>query len=598
MLPCQEFSLAGLHFLPAARGSFAWTETHGDRIVISWQELSKLEREKIVPSRGLVHISGMTHPRKGGMRRVFLLFLCFAIFVPGGRAQNAADSYRQTVLAIQQCIEENDLTGARALLDKAVQRFPANGGIENLVGVVEIQQGHSELAKQAFSLAIQHSPGFTGAYLNLARIYMQTAASNPEERAKALRLYEGILKAEPANAEANYEAATLSMWSQKYQRSLDYLEKLTPEARRQVGAESLLCADEAGLGHKEAVNRAAASLIANPDLAEQDAMTVLPVLRTSGRADLVESIFAAVAERHPLSAAGLRVMGLAQEAEGKLEQARATMERAFVADSAGVGPLIDLTRIAEAANDHKGALGYLAHARDLQPRDASLAYEFGAICLKLGLLEEARKAMGEAVKLAPDNPEYNFGMGTVSSFGQDPAEALPYLEKYHTLREEDAQGVLALGTTCFRAKDFPTASKWLKRAVNNANTAAEAHYYLGRIARQIGQLDEAIAQLMESAKLKPDRPAVLAELGQVYTQMKRYGDAEKQLNRAIALDANNYAANFGLLQLYARTGDSRREEQSKRFDAIKQENEEQARDMMRVIEVHSQAEAARTPQDK
>jgi len=530
------------------------------------------------------------------MRSVPLLFFAFAIFVPVGRAQNAADSYRQTALTIQQCIQDNDLTGARALLAKAEKQFPANGGMENLLGIVEIQQGHTEMAKQAFSLAIQHSPGLTGAYLNLARIYMRTAASNPQERAKALQLYEKALRMEPANAEANYEAATISMWSQNYRSSFEYLEKLTPETRGQVGAEAIMCADEAGLGHKEAANRAAASLIANPDLAEQDAMTVLPVLRSSGRADLVESIFAAVAERHPLSAVGLRDMGLAQEAEGKLEQARATMERTFIADSSDVGPLIDLTRIAEAANDHTGALGYLAHARDLQPKDASLTYEFGAICLKLGLLEEARRAMGEAVKLAPDRPEYNFGMGIVSSFAQDPAEALPYLEKYHALRQDDAPGILALGTTYFRAKDFGAASKWLKQAVNNTDTAADAHFYLGRIARQEGQMDEAIAQLTDSAALKPNRPGVLAELGLVYLQMKKYGDAEKQLDRAIALEANNYAANFGLLQLYARTGDSRREEQSKRFDAIKQGNEEQLHDALRVIEVHSQGEAGRTPQ--
>jgi uncharacterized protein HemY len=109
-------------------------------------------------------------------------------------------------------------------------------------------------------------------------------------------------------------------------------------------------------------------------------------------------------------------------------------------------------------------------------------------------------------------------------------------------------------------------------------------------------MDEAIAQLTDSAALKPNRPGVLAELGLVYLQMKKYGDAEKQLDRAIALEANNYAANFGLLQLYARTGDSRREEQSKRFDAIKQGNEEQLHDALRVIEVHSQGEAGRTPQ--
>jgi hypothetical protein len=43
--------------------------------------------------------------------------------------------------------------------------------------------------------------------------------------------------------------------------------------------------------------------------------------------------------------------------------------------------------------------------------------------------------MDEAVKLSPDNPEYNFGMGTVSSFAQDATQqGLPYLQKYHATK--------------------------------------------------------------------------------------------------------------------------------------------------------------------
>jgi uncharacterized protein HemY len=91
--------------------------------------------------------------------------------------------------------------------------------------------------------------------------------------------------------------------------------------------------------------------------------------------------------------------------------------------------------------------------------------------------------------------------------------------------------------------------------------------------------------------LKPDQPEVLAELGQVNVQRKKYAEAEQQLDRAIALDAESYAANFGLLQLYARTGDARREAQSKRFDSIKDKNEEQYREMMRVIEIQPQGKA-------
>ena len=40
-----------------------------------------------------------------------------------------------------------------------------------------------------------------------------------------------------------------------------------------------------------------------------------------------------------------------------------------------------------------------------------------------------------------------------------------------------------------------------------------------------------------------------------------------------------------LSQLYARTGDARREEQSKRFEQIKDQKEERDRQMMRSIEI-------------
>jgi Flp pilus assembly protein TadD len=246
---------------------------------------------------------------------------------------------------------------------------------------------------------------------------------------------------------------------------------------------------------------------------------------------------------------------------------------------------VDLTRVAKASKDYQGALGYLAHARDLQPNDASFAYEFGVISLRMGLLGESRKAMDEAVKLSPNNPEYNFGMGTVSSFAQDATQGLPYLEKYHALRPSDPAALLAIGTTYFRAKKFDSAGVWLKQAVTHEATAADAHYYLGRIARVEGHLEEAKHELDQANRLTPDRADILAELGQVFIASREYREAQTYLDRAVAIDAENYGANFGLLQLYARTGDARREEQSKHFDQIKAKDEENYQEMMRIIDV-------------
>jgi tetratricopeptide (TPR) repeat protein len=500
-------------------------------------------------------------------------------------AQEKSVAHHEALLRIQQQIESGNLDAARGQIADALKTYPADGGLENLLGVVEIQQGHKDAARRAFTAAIRHDPRLVGAYLNLSRIDMETAATDPAARSEALRLIEKVLAADPSNDEANYQAATILVWEQNYQRSLEHLQKLSAHARTQVGAQALLCASSAGLGHREETDKVAADLIANPDLTEQDANTCLPALRAARRADLIQALLAAAAMHHPLSPQGLRVLGLAQEAEGKLDQARATLESAFAADSQSVAILEDLSRVAQAAGDYKGALGYVAHARDIKPDDAHLAYEFGSICAKMGLLGESRKAIAEALRLDPENADYNYGMGTVVSFSSDPSQAIPYLMKFQGKRPQDPAGMLMLGEAYYRGKDFDSAKDWLARAAPHSSTAAAAHFYLGGIAHQENRLDDAVAELKQSLALRADQPEVLAELGQISVTKREFPQASDYLGRAIKLDPDNYAANFGLLQLYARTSDPRREQQSKRFDEIKKEKDEQNRETMRSIEV-------------
>lgn len=516
-------------------------------------------------------------------RNVLLMSLACAAPVSG--AQEHKSAYKQSILAIQQQIEAGDLDGASAAIASAEKQYPADGGLENLQGVVEVQRGNLVAAHQAFLAAVRHDPRLVGAYLNLSRMDMQSAARDAEARAEALHMSERVVQLDPANDEAHYQIATIRAWEKHYAQSLAELARLSPQARNAIGAQALACQAHASLGQSKATEDSVHALVANADLNEQDAAACITALSSAHRASLAIELLSACADRHPLSPPGLRMLGLAQEADGKLDQARATLEKAFAADSTSVAILIDLTRIARAAGDNQGALGYLAHARDLDPRNASLAYEFGVICLQMGLYAESRKAIGTALEIEPDNPEYNLGMGLVVSYSEDPGQAMPYLQKYHTMRPHDADGVLALGSACFRAKDLDTAAVWLKQAAQDPSTAAEAHYYLGRIARQEGRLDAAIRELNESLKLRPDKPSVLAELGQIAVAQQRYTEASTYLEHALQLDPDNYAANFGLLQLYARTNDPRREQQAKRFEQVKEKRDAQDILMTRSFEI-------------
>ncbi len=517
--------------------------------------------------------------------------LALGLVTPALLAQSPSSEYRETILAIQQKIQANHLDEAKLQANAALKRYPANGGLENLLGIIAIQQGDAPHAREDFSSAIAHDPGLISAYLNLARIYTQSGHTSAADRTHALQLYDKVAPLDPANAEANFEAATLLAAEHKYQLSLDRLHRLEPGVREQIGAQALICADEAALGHAAATTHAAQALAANPSLTEQDADSVLPALRAAHRADLIDAIFSSANRRQPLSASGVRIIGLAQEAEGKEQLARITLEHVFEMDASDPEPLIDLTRIALSSKDYQGALGYLAHARSLRPDDASLSYEFSLICLKLNLLGEATRAMTEAVKQAPDNPTYNFAMGTLASLAQDPSKGLPYLLKYHSMRPGDPAAALALGAAYFRDKDFDNARIWLQRATASAGHGGRSPLLSWPNPSRGRRVREGSCGAHEIRQLKPNQPEVLAEMGSVYLQMHDFDRAQHEIDRALQLDPDSYSGNFALLQLYAIRHDPRRIAQARKFDEIKGENDEQYKKTMRVLEIRPLAVA-------
>lgn len=514
------------------------------------------------------------------------MLVCASPIVHAQRA-----GYQETVLKIQGQIENNDLQGARASLESALKHYPNDGGLENLFGVTAIQSGDRDAAKKAFGLAVVHDPKLIGAWQNLARIDMETADRDPKSADDAFHAYTRALALDPSNVESVYGAATAAMWRKQYAVSLSYLQKLDAETLAKARVQAVMCADAFGLSRTSAGEQAARAMAASPDLLEGDVMLALPALRASHRADLLDTLFSAANLHQPLSTQGLRMLGLAQEAEGKPQQAKETLERVYEAEPTATAPLVDLARISLADNDQQGALGYLAHARAIAPNDANLAYEYGFVCLKMKLLREAQAAIADAVRLAPDNPDYLLTMGTVAT-GSD---ALRYLDKYREMRPDDPAGYLASGIAYLDTRRLDDAVAWLTKATANRKTAASAHFYLGRTLKEQGKFQEALAELHQADVLHPNQPEVLAEIGEIYFSMRQYADAIGPLKRALELDPENYVASYALLRLYGQTNDPQRAEQAKRFAALRTQREDQYRDAMRVIEARPQSVTGTTP---
>jgi len=513
------------------------------------------------------------------VREAVGLLLCAAT------VSGAQVSLSESLARARTLLEQGDRVKARAELMQALRAHPAHPVALNFLGVVEAQEGRYPQAEARFREAIRRAPRLTDAYLNLGRLYQENSAADADAPRKALDTYEALLRYEPGHPDALYQSAVLLQAKGEFARSLERLSRLPEAERQRAQVVAMRCAAETGIGRRAEADRAAEALVVCPDLAELDVLQVLPVLSAHQRDDLALRLLEGLRSRGLASAGGLQRLGAAYEAAGRLDAARETLEAAATSRPEAVPILLDLARVAQKAGDRPGALGYLAHARDLDPKDARIHFLFGMVCVELDLGVEAYNSLKHAAVLAPDDPAVNYAMGAVSLHRRDPAEAVPYFRKYSALKPDDPRGALAVGVAWFKAADFASARPFLARAAESVTTAAAANYFLARIAREENELDQALTLVEKAVAAEPAYADAWAERGLLRFRKRELEQAEKDLQRCLELDPDNYLGNLHLLALYQRTRDARREAQSEKVQALQARQEQKAEEFRRVIEV-------------
>lgn len=516
------------------------------------------------------------------MLRAVLRTILIAYFAGFATAQTAKE---QLILQAQDLLQQGNLSGARQVINQSQKTYPNDAGFANLLGIIEVQSGNIAAAEIAFKRAVTRNPKFTGAALNLGRLYLENAAKITAAPKKALQVYQRILLYDPAHIEANYQCAVLLQAAGDYKTSMLHASKLPADYQQSAQVIAVLLANYVGLGNRAQADEYGAKLMAHPDLNDADVLSISATLESKQREDLLRKLFDGLIAAQKASAEIFYRAGLLAEKQNQFEQARAYLEKATGNEQPSVALLLALARIAHKQRDAKGALGYLAHARDLEPRNAAIHFSFGMICAEQNLGAEAHTAFSKAIEIEPNNATYLYAMGVTSSYRHDPGEAIPHLQKYLQIKPNDAQGQLLLGSVYYKIKDYAAAREQLQSAIKSTATAPQAYFYLGRVARQENKLDEAMTLLAQALQLNAKNADAHAELGQCWLQKRDYEKAEQSLQKSLALDAENYAANFNLLTLYSRTKDKREAEQSAKFELIKSKRQEQMQEFLRVIEV-------------
>jgi Flp pilus assembly protein TadD len=438
--------------------------------------------------------------------------------------------------AIPELIRSGSLTEASSRVAAALEVHPLSPALHNFRGVVEAQRGRYDAAEADFARAISVAPRFTGAYLNLGRLYQENVAKDPQASLKAVRTYEQLLRLEPANTEAHYQLALLLLVRDSAQASLRYLAALTAPAAARPQALALRCAAEALLGQLEQANETARQLLDKSELTAADIETILPVLARRQLTALQITLLAGLDGRSQASPAMLQSLARAYENAGRMREARTAFERAGSEHSPNAALLLNLARVAYKEKDYQGALGYLAHARDLEPQNPAIHFFFGVVLIEMDLPLEADRSLSQAAELDSRNPFVAYALGAVKCQMRKWDQAAAWFERYCRLKPDDPHGKLALASTYFATMADDKARKELEAPLKEPRTAAAAHYYTGRLALRANDFAAGLAELRKAVALEPKDADAWSELGFAYLERKEYDLARRALERSLALN--------------------------------------------------------------
>jgi len=499
--------------------------------------------------------------------------------VGGGSSPEAA------VLAIQSAIQSGNYPEANRLVTHALADSPNDPELLNLRGVIHANRNELAEARKDFERAVTLAPTLAPAWQNLARSCQLTMVRDATASQCAAGAWQRVLKAQPEDPEARFSLAAVYHQQAKYADSLREIDKLPKDELTRAPTLALKLADLAGLGRLPEAGETAQRLCAAPDYSPADSEWLLAELAKPKLAPVLVALVESLDARGGASPEALRQLVVAYEQVDRLSDARKTLERLYLGDPQNPQHLFELARVAYLSHDLEGSVGYLGHARDLVPNDPQVHFLFGLVVEQLNLPLEARKSVAKAVALDPDNPDYNYALGSIIMHTREASAAIPCFRKFVDARPSDPKGRFALGVAYFSAGDYENCKREMQGVSSDAKTAGGAAYFLGRIARNEDNLDQAAVFLNRSISLLPKFADAYTELGRVRLRQDRMDEAQAAVSRALSLDPDSFQANNTQLIIYQRTHDPRAEEQKTRLQKLDEERGKRQELMLRSIEV-------------
>jgi tetratricopeptide (TPR) repeat protein len=164
--------------------------------------------------------------------------------------------------------------------------------------------------------------------------------------------------------------------------------------------------------------------------------------------------------------------------------------------------------------------------------------------VELGYLAAPTDDAKKLIDLATMESRYNLAMVHVGAaeFGK----ATPILEQLVAEHPDESRFALSLAQVYLNTRRLPEARKLIGSAKTEGLASAQRDLMLGTLEFAEGRRDEALATLLRAERAEPRLPHLHTQLGNVYLQQRRWEDAGRAFEKALAIDGDSAQAHYGL----------------------------------------------------
>ena len=377
------------------------------------------------------------------------------------------------------------------------------------------------------------------------------ALADAGEHAKAIPVYESVLRKEPRNWRA------WQLLGESYQ-ALGKLDQALPALRKgQAGYPKLevaVCIGEVLLAQGKVSEAEAAfnRILADHPQFWGGLFGLASVRVEQNRKEEALKLYQKCIEvgRSTTGSAHFNIGALHYTA-GRIEEARQAFERSLAADPRSARAARALAELMRREGRRKEAIDLLERTIALQA-DAKALMALGGICAQAGQFPRAEAALRRCLELDPTLSHAHYRLAKILQRSDRNDEALGEMEAFVRLLPSHPRGQLELGVMLAERKRFAEAEKHLREAIRLSPKGSAAHYNLGVLLAGRDRLAEAAKSLRESIRLDPNHAPAQNALGQVLKTLGRTDEATACFRRALKIDPKLRSARQGLRQCTSR----------------------------------------------